>query len=191
MRLNRDALEFLRQHVAAVADTDLATTYAFEHPLNAEQLLAFQRVEFDEFTWGVWIRSTTCFVVEAPIMRRISPNCGLLGSEASGLVAFNEACMILQEFRRNKLGRAVYTAEERLYRAWGVREIQMRAAEQGRWVWVRKFNFLPSDPGTFAEAYADWAVGEGVDPSPPEKAADYPEAFLSTLPPIILYKELA
>jgi hypothetical protein len=196
--LTPDVSTWLAQNVGGRVDEgDLERTYAFEHPLNASRELRRQGVERrsppEHVLWHVeFFDPAGGRVLERPLARKVFAAERLFGRmPAVGAVAYNAMLYLREECRRQRFGRTVYASEAELYERWGIREIHMRALEDGPAVWVRHFGFLPCEPEVLAQAYVEWAPRHGHQPDPPSRAADYPAPFLSEQQGLMLYKVLA
>lgn len=92
-------------------------------------------------------------------------------------------------FQHQLFATALYAAEEALYRRWGIREIQIHAAWDGRVVWPR-MGFLPKEPEAMLIAMEEWQLREGWRGPLPSAFNHYPAEFLLSLDYILLYKVL-
>jgi hypothetical protein len=197
MRLSADVVHWLTQNRGRhVEDADLERAYSFEHPLNATRELRRQGVERrsppEHVLWHVeFFDAAGERVLERPLARKVFAAERLFGrAPGLGAVAYNATLYLRPECRRQRFGTAVYASETELYERWGIREIHMRALEDGPAVWVKHFGFLPCEPEALAQAYLDWAARHGLPRQPPARAADYPAPFLSEQQGLMLYKAL-
>jgi GNAT superfamily N-acetyltransferase len=199
--LNDDQLAALRDvGVGTARHDDLSSAYAFPHALNKSGALKKGILEGNRpsrFRWWVLLRDgdgRCLFEGETPLARRVGQAMSLAsGAVSSGsgaaTIAFNDQLKIEPTLRGKGLARAIYDAEEALYRRWGVREIQIpMAQDDGLVVWIKKFGFLPQDPRTLAADYNDWPGSRSAGPV--STPAGYPEQFLRTQGTLALYKRL-
>jgi GNAT superfamily N-acetyltransferase len=153
---------------------------SIEPPLSDQVLW---QIEFFEQSGGR--------VLDSPLARKVFGSRSLYGERNRiGAVAYNAAFYLRPESRRRGFGRTLYVSEENLYRRWGIREIQMRAMEDGPATWIKHFGFVPREPALLAQQYRDWAQRRGLPVDPPAQSADYPDPFLSSCNGLILYKVL-
>jgi hypothetical protein len=197
MRLEPHVVSWLRERLHCAADeSDLATTYDFDHPLNHDRSLVRQVVDRmtpeESVLWHVEFRAPDGVVVlDGRLARRVFSSTALFASRGrTGIVAYNARFQVRAEFRGQQFARSVYASERELYRRWGVQEIQLRAVDDGPVVWVKSFGFQPQEPEFLAEAYRSWATRNGRPADPPDDVTMYPEPFLSTCQGLMLYKVL-
>jgi len=201
MLLTPEQLAWLRERLVPQANPDdLQKTYEFEHALNQTRRLArvFQSEprgdQCNQFRWWVLFFCTgeQCLTQDqAPIARSIRGGTRLLSCAKMDLVAYNEHIALEQTLQGQGFSSALYEAEERLYKAWNVREIHLTALGAGRTVWLKaRFGFKPVRPGLLAESFGEWAHKHGKDPSVPPAPHLYPSAFLDELTELKLFKVL-
>jgi len=183
--------EIMPQEVIA---TDLPSTYAFAHPLNAMRT-GFATV--DPRTNGVcW--SVDFFTENAekvledgrPLTRRVDPARLVIGSGRSGVVAYHALFYIREEFRRKRLASAVFASEQELYARWGVAQIQLVAADQGVAYWVRQHGFVPDDWGYLRGRLAGWLAKRRLPEIVPTTPAELPWDYLMEQGTMVVYKDL-
>lgn len=129
-------------------------------------------------------------IFEVPLARRLLSR-GTAHTGAMTRVVFNATFYLLPAYQRSGFARALYDAEATLYRRWGVCEIQLQAQRDGLSVWIKKFGFQPMDPGHVFAAYPSWARRNQLDPEPPSRIQDLPDAYLQTRDQLDLYKVLS
>ena len=197
MRLSAEVRTWLTQNLRGhVEEDDLSRAYAFSHRLNATRELRRHGVERrsppEHVLWHVeFFDPAGERVLERPLARKVFAAERLMGRVPEvGAIAYNAMLYLRPDCRRQRFGAAVYASESELYGRWGIREIHMRALEDGPAVWIKHFGFLPYEPEALAQAYLDWAPRHGLPPKPPIRAADYPGPFLSEQQGLMLYKVL-
>jgi GNAT superfamily N-acetyltransferase len=79
------------------------------------------------------------------------------------------------QFRRRGFARALYAAEEALYRRWGVREVHLLATDDGPVVWMR-FGFRFRDPELVQRSFREWNGRRQSDDAPSD-LRQLPEAL--------------
>jgi hypothetical protein len=178
---------------------DLDRTYAFPHRLNARREVTRQCVEKsgpeESALWNVEFfdeAGATILDCGHTVARRVLARARLYGKNgATGTVAYNATLYLRQDCRLAKFAKSLYGSELELYVRWGIREIQLRAHDDGPVVWVQRFNFQPTEPELLRYRYRDWArTHREAAPEPPSRPADYPAPFLSRQQGLMLYKVL-
>src|SRR5262249_13664763 len=109
-----------------------------------------------------------------------------------GPVAVNSTLMLEDGFKRRGFARAVYAAEEALYRRWGVREIHISAIDDGRGVWMRHFGFrpIPTEEDALRRVYLRWASLRRRSLEAPDNILELPDEFFLSLHELSLFKVL-
>lgn len=193
MVLSAANVQWLKQLPGPVTEDDLEVTYGFAHPLNRSRELAREtlaRSGSDEhLLWWVKIyNADEEQVLDAPLARKVHMNKRLSSVRENGPVVYNALFRIKESFKRQGLATSLYAAEGMLFKKWGVKELHIDARDDGLVVWVKSFGFLPRLPGVLATEYGNWARRRGLDPTPPERAADYPAEFLRARDTLELFK---
>lgn len=191
MTLDETCVAWLMAEGVDAREDDLAQTYGFEHRLNERRALTRCRLEPPEpperLSWHVEFYAAEEAVLEGPLARRLQPR----GRDHQGTVArivTNATFYLLPKHQRKGFAHAVYQAEATLYRRWGVREIHLQAQRDGLSVWIKKFGFLPVDPGPVFAGYSAWARRKRLAPQPPDHIHDLPDEYLQTRQQLDLYK---
>jgi hypothetical protein len=180
-----------------VVEDDLERTYAFRHPMNCSRTL--EKLEIERrgpdhcaLWWIDFFDARREKVLETPLARKVFGSLRLVSEpRVVGAVAYNANFTLRENYRGQRFARVVYANEHDLYCRWGVREIHMTAVQDGRWVWMKYFGFLPREPELLAEKYKGWASRRHPTPGPPTSPSDYPSDFLSSLGSLMLYKVLS
>jgi hypothetical protein len=194
VRLSGPTVEWLRRCCNAdAADDDLERTYEFPHALNGKRTLKKEQVcpttQSFLLWWIEFFTSERQSVLEYPLSRKYYPDHPLASrAGARANIAFNAVLRVADQFKGNGFARAVYGVEEQLYRKWKVAEVQLNAIDDGCVVWIKKFGFEPKDPEVLKEDFPGWARMNKLDPTVPERAADYPDSFLRSRQQLHVYK---
>ena len=192
--LTDTSMQWLACLPGAVDQHDLTRTYAFVHPLNHRRSLARQVVSGDEGDLMWWIEFFNIdgrAVTDPALSRRVFRAKAFFGSAGDGPVAYNAYFRIADEFKRAGFASAVYDSEDALYRRWEIREVHISAHDEGLVVWIKKFGFLPAEPGVLAEDFATWSRLRREPNRVPAQPADYPDAFLRERGILDVYKVLS
>jgi GNAT superfamily N-acetyltransferase len=195
VRLSGRTLDWLSERCGAQVDEDdLLTAYAFLHPLNGTQQLTREEIPPDNTFFRWWVEFYTPTgerVLESPLARTVFESRPLDSRPGErDHVAMNLTFYVERRFQRQGFARAVYPVEEDVYRRWNIAEIQVHAQGDGCVVWVRHFGFQLKDPEVYEADYPAWARINGADPAVPQRAAEYPAAFLRSRTELHAYKVL-
>lgn len=191
MTLDETCLTWLMAEGVDAREDDLAQTYGFKHRLNESRALTRCRLEPPEpperLSWHVEFYAAEEAVLEVPLARLFEPR----GEDCTGAVArivLNATFYLLPIHQRSGFARALYEAEEALYRRWGVREVHIEALRSGPLVWIKKFGYQPRDPEPLLIGYPSWARSRAGMPTYITRVEDLPDAYLAQLDHVSLYK---
>lgn len=188
-----ELFEFLQP----ISEADLRGAYWIEHPQVAERLSVLDneatqvRLELIENTSDG--NKLTYFVkfyatdndpaLDHDLERWLCDNKQCLGTpKERSRVAIRVRFYLRPKFQNAGLATYLHSREERVFREWGAREIQVLAMDTGRWVWTRPQFGYRIDPFEFhslREKYKEWQRASGAQSI--DLAADlsaFPQDFL-------------
>lgn len=195
-KISATSLQWLAAHAIVGHEADLETTYAFKHEYNARREITEQVTPNQSLRWRVDICATDgARVVESPIVRQIFPSSALWSpGRSTGVVVYNHAFILVEAFRHAGVGRALYDAEDRLYRRWTVREVHLQAQQDGLVVWPKLgFTTTPDRLALLRQEYTSWARRAKSAPPAvwPDALDEFPAEFLRSRGQLDMFKVLA
>ena len=177
----------------STASTDLAAAYGFPHPLNHARRLRCSVLPppIAKLSWLAQFKDTTDQpVLQHDLERTVRASAPLWSANRSGPVVMNLRFAVRELFRSQGFASAVYSAEENLFRYWGIAEVQLIASGLGPRIWVKRFGFQPRDLARLRRRYTTWAERSRVGSPFPENLRELPDAFLDEQQRLELFKTI-